>query len=48
VVEQLPDMPTGTLGFRLSGKLSRDEYFTILEPGDLEHAKAWTGGGPAT
>jgi hypothetical protein len=32
VVEQLEDMPAGTLGFRLSGKLNRDEYFEILNP----------------
>jgi SpoIIAA-like len=32
VVEQLPDMPDGTLGFRLSGKIGRDEYFQILDP----------------
>lgn len=25
-------MPAGTLGFRLSGKISRDEYFEILDP----------------
>jgi hypothetical protein len=32
VVELLQDMPAGTLGFRLSGKISRDEYFEILDP----------------
>ena len=32
VVERLGDMPADTLGFRLSGKISRDEYFQILEP----------------
>lgn len=25
-------MPARTLGFRLSGKISRDEYFQILDP----------------
>jgi len=25
-------MPAGTLGFRLSGRISRDEYFQILDP----------------
>jgi len=25
-------MPEGTLGFRISGKISRDEYFEILDP----------------
>jgi hypothetical protein len=32
VVEQLQDMAPGTLGFRLSGKINRDEYFEILDP----------------
>ena len=25
-------MPAGTLGFRLSGRITRDEYFEILDP----------------
>src|SRR5262249_15424564 len=32
MVEQIAGMPEGTLGFRLSGKLTRDEYFQILNP----------------
>jgi hypothetical protein len=32
VVERLQNMPAGTLGFRLSGKINRDEYFEILDP----------------
>jgi hypothetical protein len=32
VVERIADMPEGTLGFRLSGKLTRDEYFQLLDP----------------
>jgi hypothetical protein len=32
VVERLEGMPPGTLGFRLWGKISRDEYFEILAP----------------
>jgi hypothetical protein len=32
VVERLDDMPAGALGFRLSGRISRDEYFQILDP----------------
>jgi SpoIIAA-like len=32
VVEELEGMPEGTLGFRLSGRISRDEYFRILNP----------------
>jgi hypothetical protein len=31
MVEQL-EMPSDTLGFRLSGKVTRDEYFQILDP----------------
>jgi hypothetical protein len=32
VVERLDGMPAGTLGFRLSGRITRDEYFQILDP----------------
>ena len=32
MVERLQGMPEGTLGFRLTGKLTRDEYFEILDP----------------
>ena len=32
MVEKLDDMPAGTLGFRVSGKISRDEYFELLDP----------------
>jgi len=32
VVELLDDMPAGTLGFRVSGKITRDEYFQMLDP----------------
>src|SRR4029450_8864620 len=28
----LEGMPPGTLGFRLSGKISREEYFQVLDP----------------
>ena len=31
MVEQL-EMPAGTLGFRISGKLTREEYFQLLDP----------------
>jgi hypothetical protein len=31
VVEQL-QMPAGTLGFRISGRLTREEYFQLLDP----------------
>jgi len=32
MIEQIDDMPTGTIGFRASGKLTRDDYREILEP----------------
>jgi hypothetical protein len=32
VVEPIDGMPGDTLGFRLSGKIDRDEYFEILDP----------------
>ncbi len=32
MVEAVVGMPAGTLGFRLSGRIDRDEYFEILDP----------------
>jgi len=32
VVERFDDMPADALGFRLSGKIDRHEYFQILDP----------------
>ncbi|MEU4216600.1 STAS/SEC14 domain-containing protein [Actinoplanes sp. NPDC026623] len=32
MIELLTDLPDGTLGFRLSGPVSRDEYVKILLP----------------
>ena len=32
MVERIAGMPGDTLGFRLSGKIDRDEYFQILDP----------------
>ena len=32
MVERIDGMPGDTLGFRLSGKIDRDEYFQILDP----------------
>jgi len=37
VVERIEDMPAGTLGFRASGKLTRDDYQQVMEP-DLRRA----------
>jgi hypothetical protein len=32
MVERIDEMPVGTVGFRASGKLSRDDYREVLEP----------------
>jgi len=32
MVEGIDEMPTGTIGFRASGKLTRDDYRKVLEP----------------
>jgi hypothetical protein len=32
VVELLPDLPAGTIGFRVSGTVTRDEYHQMLDP----------------
>ena len=32
MVEIIGNMPVGTLGFRISGRLTREEYFRILDP----------------
>jgi hypothetical protein len=32
VVEIIGNMPVGTLGFRISGRLTREEYVRILDP----------------
>jgi hypothetical protein len=32
MVEQVPDMPPGTLGFRVSGRLHREDYVQVLVP----------------
>jgi len=32
VIEQLTDMPEGTLGFRASGEVTREQYREALEP----------------
>jgi hypothetical protein len=32
MVEVIPDMPPGTLGFRVAGRLTRDDYVTVLVP----------------
>lgn len=32
MVEQISDMPPGTLGFRVSGRLDREDYVQVLVP----------------
>ncbi len=32
MVERIDDMPAGTIGFRASGKLTRDDYRQVMEP----------------
>jgi hypothetical protein len=32
MIEQIEDMPTGTIGFEGGGKLTRDDYRKVLEP----------------
>jgi hypothetical protein len=32
LIETVPDLPAGTLGFRASGKISSDEYRQMMEP----------------
>lgn len=37
MIEQITDLPTGTLGFRISGKVTGDDYDSVLTPA-IEHA----------
>jgi hypothetical protein len=37
MVERVENMPAGTIGFRASGKLSREDYREVMEP-DLREA----------
>lgn len=32
MIERINEMPTGTIGLRASGKLSKDDYTGVLEP----------------
>ena len=40
MIERIEDMPAGTIGFRASGKLSREDYQDVLEPILREAAEA--------
>jgi hypothetical protein len=32
MIEALPDLPTGTIGFRISGRLKQEDYANVLIP----------------
>jgi SpoIIAA-like len=40
MIEQLTDMPDGTIGFRASGDVTREEYRDVLEPAMREAVEA--------
>jgi SpoIIAA-like len=40
VIERIEDMPVGTVGFRLEGKLTDEDYHDVLAPGLREAASA--------
>ena len=46
MVERLPDMPAGTIGFRVSGEVEREDYEQVLIP--TLHAALEGGGGLRT
>jgi SpoIIAA-like len=41
MIKRIEDMPTGTIGFRASGKLTREDYRKVLEP--VLHEAAQSG-----
>jgi hypothetical protein len=41
MIERIEDMPAGTIGFRASGKLTREDYREVLEP--ILHKAAESG-----
>jgi hypothetical protein len=48
VVELRPDLPAGTIGLRVSGTVTRDEYHQMLDPvlaalGRGETINLWLG-----
>jgi hypothetical protein len=40
MVERIEDMPAGTIGFRASGEVTRDDYREVLEPALREAVEA--------
>jgi SpoIIAA-like len=43
VIERIPDMPPGTLGFRVDGEIEREDYTDVLEPALREALEAGAG-----
>lgn len=43
MVERLPDMPPGTIGFRAAGEIEREDYDEVLTP-ELQRALEAGGG----
>ncbi len=43
VVERMPDMPSGTIGFRVSGKVARKDYDEVLGPALKQALEAGSG-----
>ena len=40
MLERIDDMPRGTIGFRTTGEITRDDYRDILEPALRDQAEA--------
>jgi hypothetical protein len=40
MIEKIEEMPAGTIGFKASGKIRRDDYRDVLEPALREAAEA--------
>ena len=45
MVDVIPDMPPGTLGFTVSGRLTHDDYVDVLVPPLREAVEAASGYG---
>jgi hypothetical protein len=43
MIERLADMPAGTIGFRVSGEIEREDYTEVLAP-ELKRALESSGG----
>ena len=45
MVERMPDMPAGTIGFRVSGEVEREDYEQVLIPVQHRQRRAAGHGG---